>query len=742
MLQRLARTMYRRRRRVVVAWIGLLLGLVALNASAGGEFLDEFSLPGSESQQATDLLASHGFQTRAGASGQIVFQAGHGVDDPAVEQAMNRLFAKFEAEIPNSQVVSPYTPEGSRQISTRDPTIAYAQVNLGDRDQTAYQQAGQTARDLVDQVHVPGLRVELGGDTFAAQSDSGSEGAGFLAAMVILLLAFGSLLAMGLPLLTALFGIGTGVSLVGLIVNFIHMPSFSDQAVLMIGIGVGIDYALFIVTRYREALHSGMSPEQATVQAIDTAGRAVLFAGTTVIMAVLGLFTVGLDMIRGLAVGISLGVLMTMLAALTLLPAILGFVGHNTDRLGLPHRRRKEGADRRSFWFRWSRLIQRRPWPALLLGAVLLVALALPVFSMRLGFGDAGNRPTSDTTRRAYDLLADGFGPGFNGPLLLLVAETPGGAADKESLERLTAALRSTPGVALTSQPLVNQAGDAAVLQVFPTSPPQDQATSELVHRLRDDVVPTITDRSDVSVKVGGLTAGGLDFADYTAKRLPWFVGTVLVLSFLLLLAVFRSVLVPLKAVVTNLLSIGAAYGITVAVFQWGWGASLIGVGKEGPIEAWAPMMLFAVLFGLSMDYEVFLLSRIREDYDRSADNAVAVANGLAATARVITAAAAIMVVVFSGFVLGVDRSIKLFGLGLAAAVLLDATVVRMVLVPATMQLLGDRNWWLPKWLDRALPVIHVEATEDLDADLDQLTRQPGASQASPERSTTGRTTS
>jgi len=465
-----------------------------------------------------------------------------------------------------------------------------------------------------------------------------------------------------------------------------------------------------------------MAPERATERAIDTAGRAVLLAGTTVIIAVLGLFTFGLDMIRGLAVGISLGVLMTMLAAVTLLPAVLGFVGQHIDRLGLPHRRRKQGAGRQSLWYRWSRLIQRRPWPALLIGAVALIAVALPVLSLRLGFGDAGNRPTSDTTRRAYDLLSEGFGPGFNGPLLL-VAQTPGGAADEETLARLTGTLRKTPGVALASQPIRNQAGDAAILQVFPTSPPQDQETTDLVDRLRHQVVPAATAGSEVSVKVGGLTAAGLDFADYTATRLPWFVGTVLVLSFLLLMGVFRSVLVPLKAVVMNLLSIGAAYGVTVAVFQWGWGASLIGVGKEGPIEAWAPMMLFAVLFGLSMDYEVFLLSRIREDYDRTADNAVAVAGGLAATARVITAAAAVMVVVFSSFVLGADRSIKLFGLGLAAAVLLDATVVRMVLVPATMELLGDRNWWLPRWLDRLLPAIHVEATQDLDADLDQLTR-------------------
>jgi RND superfamily putative drug exporter len=723
MLQRLARTMHRRRRRVVAGWLMLLVGLVVLNASAGGEFLDKFSLPGSESQQAFDLLASHGFGSQTGSSGQIVFQAEQGIDDPAVQPAMKELFAKLQADIPDTQVVSPYTPQGQRQISERDPRIAYAQINLGDRNSKQYQDAGQTARNLVDQVHVPGLRVELGGDTFAEPADSGSEGIGFVAAMVILLLAFGSVLAMGLPLLTALFGIGTGVSLVGLTVNLVDMPSFSTQAVAMIGIGVGIDYALFIVTRYREALHSGMSPERATVRAIDTAGRAALFAGTTVIIAVMGLFTVGLDMIRGLAVGISLGVLMTMLASVTLLPALLGFVGQRIDRFGLPHRRRDQGAHHRLFWSRWSRLIQRRPWPALVIGAVALIAVAAPVFSLRLGFGDAGNRPTSDTTRRAYDLLTEGFGPGFNGPLLL-VAETPRGAADQPTLTRLAGTLRHTPGVAFASEPIRNQAGDAAVVQVIPASAPQDEATSELVHQLRHQVVPAATAGSDVSVKVGGVTAGGLDFADYTAARLPWFVGTVLLLSFLLLLVVFRSVLVPLKAVVMNLLSIGAAYGVIVAVFQWGWGASLIGVGKQGPVEAWAPMMLFAVLFGLSMDYEVFLLSRIREYYDRGGDNAVAVADGLAATARVITAAAAIMVVVFAGFVLGVDRSIKLFGLGLATAVLLDATVVRMVLVPATMQLLGDRNWWLPRWLDRILPTVHVDATEDLDEDLDQLTRQ------------------
>jgi len=485
----------------------------------------------------------------------------------------------------------------------------------------------------------------------------------------------------------------------------------------MIGIGVGIDYALFIVTRYRESLHEGMTPERAVLRALDTAGRAVLFAGTTVIIAVLGLFTMGLDMMNGLAVGISVGVLMTMLAALTLLPAVLGFVGANIDKLRLPFLHRREGTDERSVWYRWSRVIQHRPWRALVVGAVVLLVLAIPLVSMRLGTGDASNRSRSDTTRRAYDLLSEGFGRGFNGPFLL-VAELPdGAAADLPKLQALQAKLQDTPGVAFAAPPQANQAGDAAVMTVFPTTAPQDEATTELVHTLRDETIPSVLGRGDPQVLVGGLTPAIVDFSDYMAERLPWFIGTVLVLSFILLMAVFRSLLVPLKAVVMNLISIGAAYGILVAVFQWGWGASLIGVPEKGPVEMWIPMMLFAVVFGLSMDYEVFLLSRIREEYDRIHDNAVAVANGLASTARVITAAAAIMVFVFGAFILGDERAIKMFGLGLAAAVFLDATIVRMVLVPATMELLGDANWWLPRWLDRLLPTIHVDAVDDEEDD-------------------------
>ena len=722
MLQTLARTCYRRRRRVLAAWIVLVVALVTLNGSFGGKFLDEFKLSGSESQQAFDLLKSHGFGSRAGFGGQVVFEADGGVDQPAVRDTMEALFGRLQAQIPKTEIVSPYSPEGARQISA-DRTIAYAEINLAQRDSGEYRAAGATARTLVDAVKQPGLKVALGGDIFVQPVQFSSEGIGFLAAMVILLVAFGSLLAMGLPLLTAIFGIVSGIALVGLAVNVINMPSFSNEAVAMIGIGVGIDYALFIVTRYREGLSRGLAPEAAVVRAIDTAGRAVLFAGTTVIIAVLGLFTMGLAIMHGLAIGISLGVLMTMVAALTLLPAMLGFVGRNIDKLGLPHVGRAKADPERAFWYRWSRLIQRRPWTALVVGVILLFLLASPVRSLRLGFGDAGNRQTSDTTRQAYDMLSKGFGPGFNGPLLI-VATTPGGTRDLDALRALTARLETTPGVAFATDPIPNQAGSAAIVQVYPTTAPQAAATADLVNNLRDHVVPAATRGSTADVKVGGLTAASLDFAEYSGRRLPVFIGTVLILSFLLLLAVFRSVLVPLKAVVLNLLSIGAAYGVIVAVFQWGWGASLIGVGKKGPVEAWAPMMLFAVLFGLSMDYEVFLLSRIREEYDRTHDNASAVANGLAATARVITAAALIMFCVFGSFVLGADRSIKLFGLGLAVAVLFDASIVRMVLVPATMELLGDLNWWLPRWLDRILPTLHVESTDDLDSELAALAEE------------------
>ena len=465
---------------------------------------------------------------------------------------------------------------------------------------------------------------------------------------------------MGLPIVTALFGIGTGAAIVLSVRTVVDMPDFTTAAVAMVGLGVGIDYALFIVTRYRENLTAGLDPERSVVRAIDTAGRSVLFAGTTVVISVLGLLLMKTSIMRGVAIGISIGVLTTMVASVTLLPALLGFVGRNIDKFGLPHRKRPEGEIKESGWTRWSHVIQRRPWPAAIIGLAVLLLLSVPLLSMRLGFTDAGNRPTADTTRRAYDLVADGFGPGFNGPLLL-AAETPDGEADLATLNELSTKLNETKGVAFATPPQANDEGTVAVLQVFPTTDPQAEATADLVNRLRDDVVPSVT-RGAVDVKVGGLTAAADDFASYTAARLPIFMAAVLILSFLLLMVVFRSLLVPLKAVIMNLLSIGAAYGVVVAVFQWGWGASLIGVGREAPVEAWAPMFIFAIVFGLSMDYEVFLLSRIREEYDRTGDNATAVADGLALTARVITAAALIMFCVFGSFVMGPEVALEADG--------------------------------------------------------------------------------
>jgi RND superfamily putative drug exporter len=536
-----------------------------------------------------------------------------------------------------------------------------------------------------------GLDVELSGPMFDHFKLGNEEVVGILVAVIVLLVAFGSVVAMGLPIITALFGIGIAIAAVELWARVVSTPDFTIQIASMIGIGVGIDYALFIVNRYREAL-TRYDSERAVVEAISTAGRAVLFAGSVVVISLLGMLLMGLDFVNGIAAGSSTAVAVAVAAALTLLPAMLGFAGSNVNRLSLHRRRSRSRATR---WHRWSRLIQRRPGIAGMAGLLVLIILALPALSMRLGFADAGNDPAGHTTRRAYDLVARGFGPGANGPLVL-VGETRGPAAPAR-LDRLAAELRVEPGVAAVLPEVVNRSHSTALLEVLPTSAPQAARTVSLVSRIRHLV--RRYEGPDLAIHVGGPTAVGIDYSSVIARRLPVFIGAVLVLSFLLLLVVFRSLLVPLKAVVMNVLSIGSAYGVMVAIFQWGWARNLVGVGHAGPIEPWAPMMLFAIVFGLSMDYEVFLLSRVREEYDRTGDNSRAVMAGLAGTAPVITAAAAIMIAVFASFALGDVRAIKLIGFGLAAAVFVDAAVVRCVLVPASMELLGDRNWYLPAWL-------------------------------------------
>lgn len=721
MLARIARTSYRRRRSVVAVWLGLLvLSFVAF--AGGGELHNDFGLPGAESQDANDLLEEGGLGNRGGETGQIVFRSGEGIDDPAVRSAMEAFFDDVAAEVPEVGIVSPYADDAEGQVAP-EGELAYAEVQFGDVEVDDGTALGENILEVWDDTEFPdGLQVELGGQFFWQESEFSSEGIGFLAAMVILLIAFGSVLAMGLPIVTALFGIVGGIAIVMLAAHLIDIPEFGPQAVMMIAIGVGIDYALLIVTRFREELSAGREPEGAVVKAMTTAGRAVFFAGSTVIIALAGLWLGGLSVSRSLAVATTAGVLMIMLASLTLLPALLGFVGRNIDKFSV-HRKKKRLAPkdpRRSVWYRWSRVVQRRPAPVAIVTFVALVALAIPVTQMHLGFGDAGNRPDDDTARKAYDMLAEGFGPGYNGPLFLAVDLNTGDAAqegDDGVLEELSAAVQNDEGIAFTVPPIVNETGDVAFVQAFPETTPQDQDTDDTVQRLRDRVIPEVTEDSQAEVLVGGLPATVVDFGEVISTQLPIFIGAVLVLSFLLLLAVFRSVPIALQAVVMNMLSIGAAYGALVAVFQWGWGAELLGLGEPGPIEAWTPMMLFAIVFGLSIDYEVFLMSRIKEEHDNGSDTSTAIADGLAKTARLITAAAAIMVSVTGAFALSDDRGLQIFGFGLAVAIAVDAAIVRTLLVPAAMELIGDRNWWLPRWLDRMLPSIDVDGSSDTDAE-------------------------
>jgi putative drug exporter of the RND superfamily len=561
-----------------------------------------------------------------------------------------------------------------------------------------------------------------------------------IAALLILLLTFGSLAAAGLPLITAGLGLITGVALIGLATRLTDMPNVSPELALMIGLGVGIDYSLFIVTRFRENYLEFGDVERSVVQAMDTSGRAILLAGATVVTALLGMFATGVGFLYGLAIAAVIAVLLTLVASLTLLPALLSRFG---ARLVRPRRasrgplgRRHAAAPsvgainaepRRLGWRRWSETVKARPWPLAIVSLAVMIALLVPVFAMRLDSSDAGTDPANVSTRHAFDLLARGFGPGFNGPVLL-VAELPG-RQHAAALPALQAAVSATPDVGAVTAARIAPSGTVAVIQAYPNSAPQALATTNLVNHLRDDVLPALQRRTGLPVLVGGFTASSVDFSHVLASKLPLFFAIVILLSALLLLVIFRSLVIPLQAAVMNLLTIGAALGVTVAVFQDGWFASLLGVQK-GPIEPWIPVILFAVVFGLSMDYEVFLISRIREQWTRHGNASAAVGDGIALTGRVITAAAAIMVCVFLSFTLGNQRILKEFGFGLAVAVLLDALVVRCVLLPALLELLGPTTWRLPRWLDALLRHANTEGTNagtpsEHQADLPPTSRTP-----------------
>ena len=753
----------------LAAWILSLIAIFVASAVIGPRYDGVSSIPNSDSSDGFAVVEQH-FPAlgTGGMSGTIVFQADQGVQDPDVISAMEELFALVNAGFPDfdgeplhpgATIVSPYEPQGAGQIAVDGPLagrLAYAQVNLtSDIDQTESSAIG--AAILKNAPTVEGLDVYPGGEALSEFEPPQTELIGLAFAIIILILAFGSVVAMGLPIAVAVSGVGAGIGSIVLLSNIFQVPDFAPTIGAMIGLGVGIDYALFIVTRYREGLHRGKSPREATAIAMDTAGRAVVFAGVTVMISLLGMLLMGLSFTSGLGLAASTTVLFTVLAAVTLLPALIGFaqlsvettrwrglvmagfsaiallgLGIGNSRVAaagagltaltllasIPFRASRNEVPRRAvkpikttLSYRWSRIIQRHPLRWLLVGTSVLLVLAAPILGLRLGFADEGNYPEESYTHQAYDLLADGFGEGFNGPFLITV--TSDGSDGIEAVEYLRNLMADTPGVASVTPmvPSDPHNPDAFIMSLVPTTSPQDEATSELVRSLRDTVIPGAIAGTDLDVNITGTAAANIDFTDFLAQRVFVFFGAVLALSFILLMIVFRSILVPLKAVVMNVLSIASAYGVVVAIFQWGWAGELLGV-QEAPIAPFVPMMMFAIVFGLSMDYEVFLLSRVREEYLRTGDATGSVADGLAATARVITAAAAIMIVVFGSFMFEDSRIIKLFGLGLGLAVLLDATLVRMLLVPATMELLGSKNWWIPRWLDRLLPELHVEGTE------------------------------
>ena len=710
----------RHRRLVVTGWLVALIGLSVLSQSVGSSYKDSFSLNGTQSFEALNLLQKVAPKA-SGDREQIVVAVKQGkVTDPAVRSQVVAMLTKVAALGDVASVASPYAPAGAAQISSSGQ-VAFANVTLTKQAIKITTSQAKTFVATAKTGATNGVQVALEGQVAKAANPPSisTTGIGAAAALVVLLLVFGSVLAATLPLLTAGIALGSSVAVISLLSHVLNMASFSSELALLIGLGVGVDYALFIVTRARQGLQRGKSAEQAIIDAIDTSGRAVMFAGITVCIALLGMFALGVSFLYGVAVAASIAVMFTVIAALTLLPALLGFFG--TRILGRKARRQLAAgqltdSDESPGWGRWARTVRQRP--ALIAGAAaaVMLVLAVPFFSMRLGSADAGSDPAGSTTRQAYDLLAKGFGPGYNGPLQLVAQiNSP---AQQAAFTKVTAAVAKTSGVVRVTAPKViaAQSGNASVAtaDVYPAGSPQDASTTTLLHHLRNQVVPSASSNG-LHVLIGGQTAIFDDFSTVLSKKLPLFIGVVVLLSFLLLTAVFRSLLIPAMAALMNLLTAGAAFGVITAVFQWGWAASLLGIDQTGPIEAFIPVMMFAIVFGLSMDYQVFLVSRIYEEWHRRGDNREAVTHGLAATGRTITAAAAIMVLVFGAFILGGERVIELFGLGLAGAVFLDALVVRSVLVPGLMLLAGKANWWLPRSLDRVLPHLNVEGSVEHD---------------------------
>ncbi|MEU2503250.1 MMPL family transporter [Streptomyces sp. NPDC007863] len=738
-LSRLGTSAARHPWRVIAAWLVAATLAVLAAVAFGGRTADSMTAPGLDSQRAAELIERAG-TGQEGMTAQVVVTPLDGgatfLDDDGARTALTRLRAEVE-RLPH--VLGTSDPAGALDTGG-DTAVRGGLVSADGRIAVVRVQYPDQSRLSADDLHalvglgdrlraeLP-LRIEMGGSLFYAFSDPDggvSELIGLLAAAAILFLAFGSLVAAALPIGMAVFGLTVGVATMTVLAGVTEVPAFAPVLGSMVGLGVGIDYALFVLARHREYLACGLDPRTAAGRAVATAGRPVVFAGGTVVVSILGLAVANVPFMTVGGVAVSIVVLIMVLASVTLLPAFLGAAGPRLARTGrigralragkpgrLARRVPAAGAAHAAGWRRWIGHVSRHPVPYAVGAAGLLLTATLPVLGLRVGLPDDGSLPQSRTERRAYDLVAEGFGPGTNGPLV--IAADPSG--DRGAVDRLVATVAADPGIASVAPTHTDRATGIATLVVFPTTGPQDKATADTIARLRADVLPAAIGEGPARAHVGGAAASLSDVGRRTSQRLPAFVAAVLAMSFLLLMLVFRSVLVPLKAVLLNLLSIGAAYGVMVAVFQWGWGGTLIGLEATVPIVSFIPMFLFAILFGLSMDYEVFLLSRVREEYLRTGDNGTAIVEGVSRTARIITSAALIMVAVFLSFAVADDPSAKMFGLGLATAIFIDATVVRMVLVPATMTLLGRTNWWLPKWLDRLLPrgPVGTDGTDDSD---------------------------
>ncbi|MFE1962809.1 MMPL family transporter [Streptomyces sp. NPDC059479] len=712
-----ARWCYRRKAVVLVLWVAALLGLGAASTTAGSNYSDVFTLPDTDSTEAYDRMAQ-AFPERSGDTDTVVWRVGAGtVRDASVRERIEPALSAIAAMPGVGEVRSPYGTDAAAGQISETGRIAYAQVTFAEQANAVPKELVQDVVDTARDAERAGLQVEVGGQavTRIQEPPTGiAEGVGILAAAVVLFLAFGSVFSMLLPIVVAVFGVGTGMLSTGLLGHVTDVPEVAPLLGSLIGLGVGIDYALFIVTRHRKNILRGRAPEDAAVLALNTSGRAVLFAGGTVCIALAGMLVMRMRFLDGVVIATSLTVVLSVLAAVTLLPALLGLLGERV----LSRRQRArlaasgpESEEARGLAARWSATVQKRPRAVAVVALAVMAALAVPLLSLRLGATDQGNHPEDTTTRQAYDLLAEGFGPGFNGPLQL-VAEVGGTAEDRAAVDGLVERVRTERGVAMATALPTPPEASVAVIQVVPTTSPQSEETDELIDRLRDDIVP----ESGLEVHVGGVTATFKDFAAVTGERLPAFVAAIIGLGFLLLLVAFRSLVVPLTAALMNLIAAAASFGVLVAVFQWGWGTELLGIGKEGPITAFLPVIMLSLLFGLSMDYQVFLVSRMHEEWVHTRDNARAVRVGLAETSRVINCAALIMICVFSAFVLSGDLEGAMAGIGLAAAVALDAFILRTALVPAAMHLLGRSNWWLPQWLDKRLPHLAVEPAEETAA--------------------------